>query len=141
MYWGYVPVGLIAAVLVWRFIRPDRPVRPIYVPIDRLAVPAFVAWVVAVCSAFAWYRKWGGWSSDRFLFTVALSVGLPAVLILWLGSGISPDEHVNRILRSRVYVLCLTTRGLMLMRMVAVLTIVERIGPSSAATRASRPVG
>ena len=51
-------------------------------------------------------------------------VVLPVALVAWLGSGLSPDEHLNRILRSRVYVLCLTTRGLMLLHMVAVLTIV-----------------
>jgi len=124
MYWAYVPVGLIAAVLVWRFIRPDRPPRPIRVPIDWLAVTAFVAWVVAIVLAFAWYRKWGGWSSNEFVATVVLCVVLPVLLIAWLGSGISPDEHLNRILRSRVYVLSLTTRGLMLLHMVAVLSIV-----------------
>ena len=36
MYWAYVPVGLAAAVLVWRFIRPDRPPRPMR-RADRLA--------------------------------------------------------------------------------------------------------
>src|SRR6516162_2604455 len=41
MYWGYVPVGLIAAVLVWRFIRPDRPPKPIRAPIDWLAITVF----------------------------------------------------------------------------------------------------
>jgi MFS family permease len=124
MYWGYVPVGLIAAALVWRFIRADRPQRPMFLPIDWLAVTAFVAWVVAVTFAFAWYRKWGGWSSNSFAATVALCVILPVFLVAWLGSGLSPDEHLNRILRSRVYVLSLMTRGLMLLHMVAVLTIV-----------------
>jgi len=124
MYWAYVPVGLIAAALVWRFIRPDRPPRPVHVPIDWLAITAFVAWVVAIVFAFAWYRKWGGWSSNAFVVTVVLCVALPVFLVAWLGSGFSPDEHLNRILRSRVYVLSLTTRGLMLMHMVAVLTIV-----------------
>jgi MFS family permease len=124
MYWGYVPVGLIAAALVWRFIRPDWPQRPVQLPIDWLAVTTFVAWVVAVTFAFAWYRKWGGWSSNQFVATVALCIALPMVLIAWLGSGLSPDQHLSRILRSRVYVLSLTTRGLMLLHMVAVLSIV-----------------
>jgi len=124
MYWAYVPVGLIAAPLVWWFIRPDRPPKPVQLPIDWLAITAFVAWVVAIVFAFAWYRKWGGWSSNEFVATVVLCVALPVVLIAWLGSGFSPDEHLNRILRSRVYVLSLTTRGLMLLHMVAVLTIV-----------------
>jgi MFS family permease len=124
MYWAYVPIGLAAALLVWNFIRPDRPAQPIRVPIDWLAITAFVAWVVAVVFAFGWYRKWGGWSSNEFVVTVALCVTIPVVLVAWLGSGLSPDEHLKRILRSRVYVLSLTTRGLMLLHMVAVLTIV-----------------
>jgi MFS family permease len=124
MYWGYVPVGLIAALLVWRFIRPDRPAKPVHLPIDWLAVSAFVAWVVAVVFSFSWYRKWGGWSSNEFVATVVVCFTLPIVLIARLGLGFSPDEHLKRILRSRVYVLCLTTRGLMLLQLVAVLTIV-----------------
>jgi MFS family permease len=124
MYWAYVPVGLAAAILVWKFIRPDRPARPIHVPIDWLAITVFVVWVVAVVFAFSWYRKWGGWSSNQFVATVALCIALPVVLVAWLGSGLSPDEHLKRILRSRVYALSLTTRGLMLLHMVAVLTIV-----------------
>ena len=124
MYWAYVPVGVAAAVLVWQFITPDRPSRPMHVPIDWLAITTFVAWIVAVVFAFSWYRKWGGWSSNAFTATVAVCVVLPAALVAWLGSGMSPDEHLNRILRTRVYVLSLTTRGLMLLHMVAVLTIV-----------------
>ncbi len=124
MYWAYVPVGVIAAALVWRFIRPDRPPRPIHIPIDWLAVNAFVAWIVAITFAFSWYRKWGGWSSNEFAVTVAICIALPVFLVAWLGSGFSPDEHLKRILRSRVYVLCLTTRGLMLLHLVAVLTII-----------------
>jgi MFS family permease len=124
MYWAYVPVGLAAAALVWRFIRPDRPAKPIRIPMDWLAVTVFVTWIVAIVFAFAWYRKWGGWSSNEFVATVVLCIVLPLVLVAWLGSGFSPDEHLNRILRSRVYVLSLTTRGLMLLHMVAVLTIV-----------------
>ena len=64
---------------------------------------------------------------NEFTVTAALCVGLPVFLAAWLGSGFSPDEHLKRIsaLRSRVYVLCLTTRGLMLLHLaVAVLTIV-----------------
>jgi MFS transporter, DHA2 family, multidrug resistance protein len=124
MYWAYVPVGVIAAALVWRFIRPDRPPRPARMPIDWLAVNIFVAWIVAITFAFAWYRKWGGWSSNKFTVTVAVCVALPVFLAIWLGSGFSPNEHLNRLVRSRVYVLCLTMRGLLLLNLVAVLTIV-----------------
>jgi hypothetical protein len=56
MYWSYVPVGIAAALLVWRYIRPDRPPRPMHVTIDWLAVTTFVAWIVAIVFAFAWYR-------------------------------------------------------------------------------------
>ena len=49
---------------------------------------------------------------------------LPVFLAIWLGSGYSPDEHLKRLLRTRVVVLAMTVRGLMLTQMVGVLTIV-----------------
>jgi MFS family permease len=124
MYWFYVPVALLALLLVWRYFRPDRPPKPFNLPIDWLAVTLFTAWVVAVTFAFSWYRKWGGWTSDVFAMTVILCCVLPVVLAVWLGSGFSPDEHLKRLLRTRVYVLALGVRGLMLLQLVAVLTIV-----------------
>jgi hypothetical protein len=124
MYWVYVPMALVALGLVWRYFRPDRPPRPMHVPIDWLAVTLFTAWVVAVVLAFSWYRKWGGWTSNTFAVMVILCVTLPVVLAVWLGSGYSPDEHLKRLLRTRVFILAMTMRGLMLVHLVAVLTIV-----------------
>src|SRR5262245_58587833 len=124
MYWFYVPIALLGMVLVHRYFRPDRPPRPVSLPIDWLAVTVFTAWVVAVTFAFSWYRKWGGWTSNAFAATVLLCVALPVVLAAWLGSGYSPDEHLKRLLRTRVVILALTVRGLMLLHLVAVLTIV-----------------
>jgi MFS family permease len=124
MYWFYVPIALAGMVLVWRYFRPDRPPRPMNLPIDWLAVTLFVAWVVAITFSFSWYRKWGGWTSNAFALTVFLCVALPVVLVIWFGSGFSPDEHLKRLLRTRVFILSMTTRGLMLLNLVAVLTIV-----------------
>jgi MFS family permease len=124
MYWFYVPIALLGMVLVWRYLRPDRPPRPVHLPIDWLAVTLFVAWIVAIVFAFSWYRKWGGWTSNTFTVTVILCVALPVALVVWLGSGYSPDEHLNRLLRTRVFILAMTTRGLMLLTLVAVLTVV-----------------
>ncbi|HTU25929.1 MAG TPA: hypothetical protein VMF30_11060, partial [Pirellulales bacterium] len=56
--------------------------------------------------------------------TVICCLTLPVVLVGWVGAGYSPDEHLTRMLRTRVYVLAMATRGLMLLHMVAVLTIV-----------------
>ena len=123
-YWFYVPIALLGMVLVWRYFRPDRPPKPMRLPIDWLAVTLFVAWVVAILFAFSWYRKWGGWTSNAFAVTVCLCVTLPVVLAVWLGSGLSPDEHLKRLLRTRVFVLAMTMRGLMLLNLVAVLTVV-----------------
>jgi MFS family permease len=124
MYWVFVPVALVALVGVWRYFRPDRPPRPMHLPIDWLAVTLFVAWVVAITFAFSWYRKWGGWTSNAFAATVILCAVLPVILAAWLGSGYSPDEHLKRLLRTRVYVLAMGIRGLMLLNLVAVLTLV-----------------
>jgi MFS family permease len=124
MYWFYVPVALLGMALVWRYFRPDRPPRPVPLRIDWLAVTLFTAWVVAIVFVFGWYRKWGGWSSNAFAFTVLLCIALPVILAIWLGSNFSPDEHLKRLVRTRVFVLAMTTRGLMLLHLVAVLTIV-----------------
>jgi MFS family permease len=123
-YWCFVPVALLGIVLVLRYLRPDRPPRPVHLPIDWLALTLFVAWVAAIVIAFSWYRKWGGWTSNAFAVTVILCVTLPVVLVVWLGSGWSPDEHLSRLLRTRVFILAFATRGLMLLHLVAVLTIV-----------------
>jgi MFS family permease len=124
-YWAYVPVSLIATVLVWCFFRPDRPPQPVRMRLDWLTITAFVVWIVAIDFAFSWYRRWGGWSSNAFVACVALCVVLPVALAAWLGSGLSRDEHLKHVLGSRVYVLSLMTRGLMLLYMAAVLTIVS----------------
>jgi MFS family permease len=123
-YWCFIPIGLLGMVLVLRYLRPDRPPRPVHLPIDWLALTLFVAWVVAIVIAFSWYRKWGGWTSNAFAVTVILCLTLPVVLVVWLGSGLSPDEHLRRLLRTRVFILAFMTRGLMLLHLVAVLTIV-----------------
>ena len=104
-YWAYVPIALIATVLVWLFFRPDRPPQPARLRLDWLAITGFVAWIIAIDFAFSWYRKWGGWSSNAFVACVALCVALPLALGAWLGSGLSRDEHLKHVLGSRVYVL------------------------------------
>jgi MFS family permease len=124
MYWVYVPIALLGMVLVYRYLRPDRPPRPVHLPIDWLAVTLFTGWVVAVTFAFSWYRKWGGWTSNAFAVTVVLCVTLPVLLGVWHGSGFSPDEHLKRLLRTRVFILAMMVRGLMLTQLVGVLTIV-----------------
>ncbi|HVS37292.1 MAG TPA: MFS transporter [Gemmataceae bacterium] len=124
MYWFYIPAALLAMWLVSRYFRPDRPPKPMRLPIDWFAVTLFTAWVVAITFAFSWYRKWGGWTSNAFVATVLLCFLLPVILVVWLGSGFSPDEHLKRLTRTRVYVLAMMTRGLMLVHIVAVLTIV-----------------
>ena len=124
MYWAFIPAALLALALVWRYFRPDRPAKPMHLPIDWLAVTVFTAWVVAVVFAFSWYRKWGGWTSNAFAATATLCVLLPVFLLFWLGSNFSPDEHLKRLVRTRIFVLSMTIRGLMLTHLVAVLTIV-----------------
>jgi len=96
MYWFYVPVALLAMVLVWRYLIPDRPPKPTRLRIDWLAVTIFTGWTVAVTFAFSWYRKWGGWTSNEFAVMVLLCMTLPLVLVVWLGSNFSPDEHLIR---------------------------------------------
>jgi predicted MFS family arabinose efflux permease len=124
VFWVNVPLALLAFTLVRRFIKPDRPARPLPLRIDWVGVALFAAWIVSLTFAFGWYRKWGGWTSNAFVATVLLCAAPPVVLVIRLGSNYSPDEHLKRLLRTRVFVLSMMTRGLMLTHLVGVLTIV-----------------
>ena len=124
MYWSYIPVAIVALILVWRFFRADRPPQPIHLPLDWTAVTLFTIWVVAMTMAFSWYRDWGGWTSNKFVATCIVCAVLPVVLTIKFVGGYSYDEHLMRLLRTRVYRLAMATRGLMLLNLVAVLTII-----------------
>ena len=66
MYWAFIPAALLALALVWRYFRPDRPAKPMHLPIDWLAVTAFTAWVVAVVFAFELVSQVGRLDVERF---------------------------------------------------------------------------
>jgi MFS transporter, DHA2 family, multidrug resistance protein len=125
IFWVNVPIAVLAIPLVLRFIRPDRPPTPRPLRIDWIAVTMFVAWVSCMLFTFGWYRKWGGWTSNAFVVTTTLSVVLPIVMILWVGSGVSPDEHLSRIVRTRTYVLAFCVRTLLLLNFSAVVAILS----------------
>jgi MFS transporter, DHA2 family, multidrug resistance protein len=126
IFWMNVPVGLIAIPMVLRFIRPDRPATPRRAPMDWVVVTIFGAWVSCLLFTFAWYRKWGGWSSNAFAMTATLSIVLPFVLVAWVRSGKSSDEGLPRILRVRTYVLAMVARALLLLNFSAVEAILAK---------------
>jgi hypothetical protein len=118
-----VPLALLAIPLVRRFVKPDRPPRPLPLRIDWIAVTLFAIWIVSLTFTFGWYRKWGGWTSNAFTVTALLSLLLPIGLTAWVGGGLSPNEHLHRMFRVRVYVLAMCVRMLMLVQLLAVLTL------------------
>ncbi len=126
IYWVNVPLALLAFPLVLRFVRPDRPAQPRPLRIDWIAVTLLVAWAVSMMFTFAWYRKWGGWTSNAFTATALLTLLLPAVLAVRVGSGLPVDEHLNRMFRVRVYVLAMCTRTLLLVQLLMVLALLAK---------------
>ena len=125
IFWVNVPIALLAIPLVRHFIRPDRPPMPRKLQIDWLAVTMFAAWITCVLFTFAWYRKWGGWSSNVFATTASLCIILPIILAIWVGSGLSPDEHLRRVVRVRTYVLAMCVRTALLLNFSAVVAILS----------------
>src|SRR6516225_3213472 len=126
VFWVNVPLALLAIPLVRRFIKPDRPAQPLPLRIDWIGVTLFTAWIVSLTFLFGWYRKWGGWTSNAFAATAVLAVLLPVALAGWVGSGLAVSEHFRRMFRVRVYVLAMCVRGLMLLQLLAVLTLMAK---------------
>jgi MFS transporter, DHA2 family, multidrug resistance protein len=124
IFWVNIPIALVGLVLVRAFFRPDRPPKPLPLRIDWLAVTLFAGWVTSLTFAFGWYRKWGGWSSNEFAVVAIAAVILPVALVVRLWGGHSPDEHLGRILKVRGYVIAMSTRMLLLVNLLAVLTFV-----------------
>jgi MFS family permease len=123
IFWVNVPLAVLAIPLVLRYIKPDRPHKPLLLRIDWVSVTVFVGWIVSLTFVFGWYRKWGGWTSNSFTATAVLAMLLPVGLAAWVGSGLSPSEHFRRMFRVRIYVLAMSTRMLMLLQLLAVLTL------------------
>lgn len=126
IYWANVPVALLAFPLVLRFVRPDRPPQPHPLRLDWLAVTLLAAWAVSMLFTFAWYRKWGGWTSPAFTATAIADVLLPCAIALRVGSGLPVDEHFRRMFRVRIYVLAMCTRVLLLIQLLMVLTLLGK---------------
>jgi MFS family permease len=123
IFWINVPLALLAFPLVRRFVKPDRPPRPLPLRIDWVGVTLFVGWIVSLTFVFGWYRKWGGWTSNAFTLTALIAVLLPMGAALRVGSGLAVSEHLNRMFRVRIYVLAMCVRMLMLLQLLAVLTL------------------
>ncbi len=123
IFWINVPLALLAVPLVRRFIKPDRPPKPMPLRIDWVAVTLLVIWVVSLTFTFGWYRYWGGWTSNAYTATASLALVLPVALAAWVGSGLTAGEHLRRMFRVRVYVLAMCTRMLMLVQLLAVLSL------------------
>jgi MFS family permease len=123
IFWVNVPLAVLAIPLVLRYIKPDRPPKPLPLRIDWAGVTMFVVWIVSLTFLFGWYRKWGGWTSNSFTAIALLAMLLPFAIVVWVGSGLSPSEHFRRMFRVRIYVLAMCTRMLMLLQLLAVLTL------------------
>ena len=123
VFWINVPLAALAFPLVRRFIKPDRPLEPQPSKFKFIGITVFVAWVVSLVFTFAWYRKWGGWTSSAFTATALFTILAPIAVIALVAASVTGSEHLRRMLRVRVYVLAMCVRMLMLLQLLAVLTL------------------
>ncbi len=126
IYWVNVPLALLAFPLVLRFIRPDRPAQPRPLPIDWLGISAVAGWAVSMLFTVAWYRKWGGVTSNAFTTCVLIDLIVPLLVVVRLGGHLAVDEHLRRMFRVRVYVLAMVTRVLLLIQLLMVLSLLAK---------------
>lgn len=132
IFWVNVPLVLAAFPLVLRFVRPDRPARapcthgrrPL--PIDWWAITAVAGWAVSMLFTVAWYRKWGGFTSNAFNACVLIDLIVPFLVVFRLGGHLAIDEHLRRLFRVRVYVLAMATRVLLLIQLLMVLSLIAK---------------
>jgi hypothetical protein len=116
----------VALLLTARFIPSDRPKQPLRLRLDWVAVTMFIGAVVSFMFVFNWYRKWQGWSSNAFAATAILGTVLLVALIVRVGAGLTPDEHLRRMFRVRVYVGAMCVRTLLLVELGVVLGLMGK---------------
>ncbi len=59
IFWINVPFALLAIPLVRRFIKPDRPPKPLLLQIDWLAVTLLAGWAVSIVFCFRLVSQMG----------------------------------------------------------------------------------
>jgi MFS transporter, DHA2 family, multidrug resistance protein len=123
IFWINIPLAAAAFPLVRRFVKPDRPARPEPMKVPWGGITVFVAWIVSLSFTFGWYRKWGGWTSSTFTATALFALVTPLLTVALIAVKAAGSEHLQRMLRVRVYVLAMCVRMLMLVQLLAVLTL------------------
>ena len=128
VWWINVPVCLIGMGLLLTWLPADRPQpqpadheRP---KVDPLLIHLLVLWIVSLMVVTDKGRKLGGFTSNAYVVMVSSCGMLGALLILRFVFGMSSADHFRQMLSSRVYVLAITTRMLLILQLAAVLGVV-----------------
>jgi len=128
VWWMNVPLCLIGMGLLLAWLPADRPPpqpadheRP---KVDLPLIHLLVLWIVSLMVVTDKGRELGGFTSNAYVVMVAVCGLLGALLVLRFVFGMSPADHLRQMLSSRVYVLAITTRMLLILQLAAVLGVV-----------------
>ena len=127
VWWMNVPICLLSMLLLISLPADPPPATKAEgtgPKVDLLLINLLVLWVASLVVVSDKGRELGGLTSNTYVLMVATCGLLGFLLVLRFALGMSASDHFRQILTSRVCVLAITTRMLLILQLAAVFGVV-----------------